>query len=102
MACVSGAPALPATRMNPVPSCRTTVHQFARSTWGASWASTSRRADAAAAATLSISSSSRCASSRPVCGRMECTCTPFRASAAVINESGMEPGGRSMTRSSMA
>ena len=66
-----------------------------------------RRAPAAcwrlpsAAAMWSISSSSRCASSRPVCGRMLSTYTPFSFSAAVISMSGIAPGGSSTTRSSI-
>ena len=42
------------------------------------------------------------ASSRPVCGRMLSTWTPLRFSAAVISMSGIAPGGRSTTRSSIA
>src|ERR1700676_4543029 len=49
-----------------------------------------------------MSSSSRCASSKPVCGRMLSTRTPLRFSAAVMSMSGIAPGGRSTTRSSIA
>ena len=82
---------------------RNTVHQLTRSTLGASSARTcSLDGLSPAAATWSSSSSSRCASSRPVCGRTLSTRTPGSDSAAVISVSGIAPGGSSMTRSSIA
>ena len=80
VAWVSGAPGLPTMRCSPAAEMRATVHQPTRSTRGASSASTcSRAARSAAAAMWSMSSSSRCASNRPVCGRMVSTRTlqPF-------------------------
>ena len=75
-ACVSGAPALPTTRRGPVSVSSTTVHHPTRSTRGASSTSTCSFSACPAAATCWMSSSSRWASSRPVCGRMASTRTP--------------------------